>query len=140
VTGYRCRLRGGDSSRGGSIGPSDCTYRSHRHHDHGRENPGLWGTIYLQIQGVEGENGASPGGRKNSEQAPRHCLESNWGEEIWVKDGLRQAKDDTFGELIPAFQFRFWKEDASNGPGTGKTVSCRYSQEDPSFQDPWEII
>ena len=60
--------------------------------------------------------------------------------EIWGKNGLGHDKADTHGELVPAFQFRFWKEDTSNGPGTGRTVSCRYSQEDPSFQDHWEII
>ncbi len=60
--------------------------------------------------------------------------------EIWMKDGERRDKADASGELIPAFQFRFWKEDTSSGPGTGKTVSYRYSGEDPSFQDHWEII
>jgi len=60
--------------------------------------------------------------------------------EIWMKDGERRDKADASGELIPAFQFRFWKEDTSSGPGTGKTVSHRYSREDPSFQDHWEII
>jgi hypothetical protein len=61
-------------------------------------------------------------------------------EEIWMKDGVWQDKGESSGELIPAFQFRFWKEDTGDGPGTGKTVSYRYRQEDPFFQDHWEII
>jgi hypothetical protein len=61
-------------------------------------------------------------------------------QELWVKNGLRQSKAEPFGGLLPAFQFRFLKEDTRNGLGTGKTVSCRNSRKDLSFQDHGEII
>lgn len=41
---------------------------------------------------------------------------------------------------IPAISLRYWKENSSNGPGTGRTMSYRYSQRDPSFHDYWEVI
>lgn len=47
--------------------------------------------------------------------------------EVWLED-------------IPAIYLRYWKEDTSNGAGTGKTRSYRYSQKDPSFQNHWEIL
>jgi NhaP-type Na+/H+ or K+/H+ antiporter len=60
--------------------------------------------------------------------------------EIWMKDGVRPDEAQASEERIPAVQFRYWKEDTSKGPGTGKTISCRYSQKDTSFQDHWEIV
>jgi hypothetical protein len=42
--------------------------------------------------------------------------------------------------LVPAIHIRFWREDTSKGPGTGKTMTYRYSIADPSFQEHWEIL
>jgi len=35
---------------------------------------------------------------------------------------------------------RFWEEENSKAPGTGKTLSFRYSRIDPTFHDHWEIL
>ena len=42
--------------------------------------------------------------------------------------------------VIPGIYLRFWREDTSNGPGTGRTMFFRYSQEDPPFENYWEIL
>ncbi|MBZ4660715.1 MAG: sodium:proton antiporter [Desulfacinum sp.] len=41
---------------------------------------------------------------------------------------------------IPAILIRYWKEGSGTGPGTGKTMTYRYSQLDPSFHDHWEVL
>lgn len=52
--------------------------------------------------------------------------------EIWM-DGLNQS-------VIPGIFIKYWREDSSSGPGTGKTMSYRYSQNDPPFDNYWEIL
>ncbi|MEJ5349655.1 MAG: cation:proton antiporter [Desulfosoma sp.] len=42
--------------------------------------------------------------------------------------------------ILPAILIRYWKEGSGNGPGTGKTMTYRYSQLDPSFQEHWEVL
>ncbi len=44
------------------------------------------------------------------------------------------------GRPVPAIHIRFWREDTSKGPGTGRTMTYRYSIADPSFQEHWEIL
>lgn len=44
------------------------------------------------------------------------------------------------GHPLPAIYLRYWKEETSTGPGTGKTRSYRYSNLDPSFHDHWEVL
>lgn len=56
--------------------------------------------------------------------------------EVWVNS----KSDGSGGRLIPAIHIRYWREDTSNGPGTGKTLSFRYSVEDPNFDEHWEIL
>lgn len=56
--------------------------------------------------------------------------------EVWV--GEKQGADSN--HLVPAIEFRFWREDSSMGPGTGKTMYRRYSPKDEAFQDRWEIL
>jgi hypothetical protein len=41
---------------------------------------------------------------------------------------------------VPGIFIRYWKEDTGKGPGTGRTLSYRYSRQDPSFGDHWEIL
>jgi solute carrier family 9B (sodium/hydrogen exchanger), member 1/2 len=60
--------------------------------------------------------------------------------EIWLPNQSTQVKEESTAFLIPAIQIRYWREDTSTGPGTGKTMSYQYSQEDPSFIDHWEIL
>ena len=49
------------------------------------------------------------------------------------------CKGETTG-LVPAIWLRYWKEDTSNGRGTGKTLQFRYSQMDPPFDRFWEVL
>ena len=42
--------------------------------------------------------------------------------------------------IIPGIFVKYWREDTTSGPGTGKTMSYRYSQNDPPFDDYWEIL
>ncbi|MBN1931102.1 MAG: sodium:proton antiporter [Desulfobacterales bacterium] len=48
------------------------------------------------------------------------------------------VKQDT--QLVPAIFLRYWMEDTSHGPGTGKTLSYRYSRMDHPFDRDWEIL
>ncbi|MCP4104794.1 MAG: sodium:proton antiporter [Desulfobacteraceae bacterium] len=54
--------------------------------------------------------------------------------EIWMDES------DDSSRKIPGISLRYWREDTSKGPGTGKTISFRYSQKNPSFQEYWEIL
>lgn len=56
--------------------------------------------------------------------------------EVWV--GEKQGADSN--HLVPAIEFRFWREDSSMGPGKGKTMYRRYSPKDEAFQNRWEIL
>lgn len=60
--------------------------------------------------------------------------------EIWLTQPSpsNSGKDEV--HFTPAIYLRFWKEHNNGRPGTGKTTSCRYCPEDPSFQDHWEIL
>jgi Kef-type K+ transport system membrane component KefB len=52
--------------------------------------------------------------------------------EVWM-EGTNQ-------HLIPGIFINYWREDTTHGPGTGKTMSYRYSQTDPPFDNFWEIL
>jgi hypothetical protein len=52
--------------------------------------------------------------------------------EVWI--------EETNEHLIPGIFVNYWREDTTSGPGTGKTMSYRYSQTDPPFDDYWEIL
>ncbi len=52
--------------------------------------------------------------------------------EIWMEAPNKQ--------LIPGIFVNYWREDTTSGPGTGKTMSYRYSQNDPPFDNYWEIL
>lgn len=59
--------------------------------------------------------------------------------EVWVKPP--QTPPSPAGiSLIPAIELRYWRQDTSDGPSTGKTMNYRYSQLDPSFGDHWEVL
>jgi hypothetical protein len=60
--------------------------------------------------------------------------------EIWVKDphGSKKGKDSP--EFVPALEVRLWREDSGTGPGTGKTLTHRYSLKDQSFGKHWEVL
>ena len=60
--------------------------------------------------------------------------------EIWFPEPADTQGEEASPELIPAVSLRYWKEDSSQGPGSGKTMFYRYSRIDPSFQAHWEIL
>jgi NhaP-type Na+/H+ or K+/H+ antiporter len=59
--------------------------------------------------------------------------------ETWL-DSAATGDEGAFPREIPAISLRFWKEDSSSGPGTGKTILRRYSQMDAPFERQWEIL
>ncbi|MCG6878748.1 MAG: cation:proton antiporter [Deltaproteobacteria bacterium] len=63
-------------------------------------------------------------------------------QETWIQVPEKRIKEKgkETAQLIPAILLRYWKEDTSNGLGTGKTISFRYSQTDPYFDRYWEIL
>jgi NhaP-type Na+/H+ or K+/H+ antiporter len=60
--------------------------------------------------------------------------------ETWLDVPAKRVGSTNGNRLIPAIELRYWKEETSNGPGTGKTLYYRYSQVDPSFHDFWEVL
>ena len=60
--------------------------------------------------------------------------------ETWIKAPATSVGHKAGTESIPAISLRYWKEESSNGPGTGKTLTCRYSQMDEPFDHRWEIL
>ena len=61
--------------------------------------------------------------------------------EVWLpgERGAVTANSNPL-QVMPAIEIRFWKDGASERPGTGKTMRFRYSQNDPSFHDHWEVL
>lgn len=59
--------------------------------------------------------------------------------ETWLYPSTEDHKEEE-RHPIPAISFRFWKEESSNGPGTGKTLTRRFSQLDAPFDRHWEIL
>ena len=60
-------------------------------------------------------------------------------QETWI-DAPAESAAVHSPHRIPAIHLRFWKGDTGNGPGTGKTISHRYSQAAPPFAKDWEIL
>lgn len=59
--------------------------------------------------------------------------------ETWIKaDPVSGKSPDT--DLIPAIYIRYWKNEINGTPGKGKTLCHRYSRQDPSFAEHWEIV
>jgi len=60
--------------------------------------------------------------------------------EIWQKEPAAAGNPDDPPQMTPAIYLRYWLETASKKPGKGRTISFKYSYNDPSFQDHWEIL
>jgi NhaP-type Na+/H+ or K+/H+ antiporter len=60
--------------------------------------------------------------------------------EVWLSEPDSAEPRANPSEPVPAISLRFWKEESHHGPGTGRTLSYRYSPIDPSFHDQWEIL
>ena len=59
--------------------------------------------------------------------------------EVWIKES-ESATGKEPSSAVPAILLRLWHEDSSEGPGTGKTESHRFSAVDPGFDEAWEIL
>jgi len=57
--------------------------------------------------------------------------------EDWIGEPEEKEPAAASGRIVPAIYIRFWEE---NGPGRGKTLALRYSENDPLFNDHWEIL
>ncbi|MBW1743183.1 MAG: cation:proton antiporter [Deltaproteobacteria bacterium] len=62
--------------------------------------------------------------------------------EMWIPNEANpgRARKPEPSQLTPAIYVRYWREDTSPGPGRGRTLSCRYTQDDPSFPEHWEVL
>lgn len=56
--------------------------------------------------------------------------------EEWIQETGKDGKT----RMQPAISLRYWKDDPRYGPGSGKTMTYRYSQLDPHFDRYWEIL
>ena len=60
--------------------------------------------------------------------------------ETWIEAPANPGQEKDLPRPIPSISLRYWRENTSNGPGTGQTMFYRYSQIDPPFDRFWEII
>ncbi|OPX38808.1 MAG: potassium transporter [Desulfobacteraceae bacterium 4484_190.3] len=60
--------------------------------------------------------------------------------EIWIETIGEGGAPGENKDLRPAIHLRYWKENPGAGKGKGKTLVYRYSQQDPSFHDHWEVL
>ena len=78
------------------------------------------------------------------EQLRNKDLDTVWKvieeKEIWIEAPAKAGEEKVLPRLLPAISLRYWKEGSTNGPGTGKTLTCRYSQMDAPFDNHWEIL
>ena len=60
--------------------------------------------------------------------------------EVWLEEPAAAGSSGGASNLIPAIYLRYWSESKSKEANKGKTLSYHYTQEDPSFQDHWEVL
>ncbi len=60
--------------------------------------------------------------------------------EVWIEASPEERPGKQERELLPAIHLRYWKKDSSNIPGKGRTMTYRYSQQDQSFHNHWEVL
>jgi NhaP-type Na+/H+ or K+/H+ antiporter len=60
--------------------------------------------------------------------------------EVWLKKPAGADGSGDAPRYFPAIYLRYWGEETSKKIGTGKTISHYYSQNDPSFQEHWEVL
>ena len=60
--------------------------------------------------------------------------------ELWIENPPSLSRPKAESAVSPAIKLRFWLEDSSSGPGTGKTLECQYSHLQPDFDKDWEIL
>ena len=60
--------------------------------------------------------------------------------ETWLPDSADPHGENQIADLVPAVSLLYLNDYSSQGPGSGKSLSYRYSLIDPSFQSHWEIL
>jgi len=60
--------------------------------------------------------------------------------ETWIEKPRLPGNVQDSPVLLPAISLRYWRRVAGGEDAAGKTISFRYSQFDPSFNDHWEIV
>lgn len=60
--------------------------------------------------------------------------------EVWETHRPDPASGETAHTAFPAIRLRLWLEKSGREPGTGVTREYRFSREDASFNDHWEIL
>jgi NhaP-type Na+/H+ or K+/H+ antiporter len=60
--------------------------------------------------------------------------------EMWLEQPSAVGGSDGPPQMIPAIFMRYWGEEINKNSGKDKTLSFKYSQNGPSFQEHWEII
>lgn len=60
--------------------------------------------------------------------------------EVWLEEPAAAGSSGGASNLTPAIYLRYWSESKSKEANKGRTLSYHYTQEDPSFQDHWEVL
>jgi len=60
--------------------------------------------------------------------------------ETWIENRGDKREGKGPPTFLPAISLRYWQESTTSGPGTGKTLTCRYSRLDTPFDRQWEIL
>ena len=60
--------------------------------------------------------------------------------EVWLKSNPAIDSPGQDKALQPAIHLRYWKEDPGAAPGKGKVMVYRYSRQDPTFNNHWEVL
>ncbi len=60
--------------------------------------------------------------------------------EVWMASIPETGAIAQDKALQPAIHLRYWKEKSGEGPRKGKVMVYRYSPQDPSFHNHWEVI
>jgi Kef-type K+ transport system membrane component KefB len=60
--------------------------------------------------------------------------------EVWLEEPAAAGSSGGGSKLTPAIYLRYWSGSKSKEANKGRTLSYHYTQEDPSFQDHWEVL
>jgi len=60
--------------------------------------------------------------------------------EVWLEPPANSGLLEGRPEFVPAIHLHFLRECSNNSPQKKKSVSYRYSSQDPSFENNWEVL